>query len=151
VKVSLVIAPPEAHASAFVVFRDRLDVSVRKARALGYDGVELALALPSDVDVPTMRGLLAGEGMRLSAVSTGRVFAEQGVWLTHPDESARRRAVEILKGLTDVAVELGAPRVNLGRVRAVLAREKRSRLPRSASSKASQPATGMPSRSVSAS
>jgi sugar phosphate isomerase/epimerase len=116
-KVSLVIAPPEAQPSAFVVFRDRLDVGVRKARALGYDGVELALALPSDLDVPTMRALLAGEGMRLSAVSTGRVFAEQRVWLTHPDESVRRRAAEILRGLIAVAAELGAPRVNIGRLR----------------------------------
>jgi sugar phosphate isomerase/epimerase len=116
-KLSLVIAPPDAQPSAFVVFRDRLDVGVAKARALGYDGVELALALPSDVDVPTMRALLVGEGMRLSAISTGRVFAEQRVWLTHRDESVRRRAVEILRGLADVAAELGAPRMNIGRVR----------------------------------
>jgi 5-keto-L-gluconate epimerase len=116
-KVSLVIAPPEAQQSAFVVFRERLDTGVRKAGALGYDGVELALALPSDVRVSMIRTLLAAEGMRLAAVSTGRVFAEQKVWLTHPDGSVRRRAVEILTGLIEVAAELGAPRVNIGRVR----------------------------------
>ena len=114
------ISPPEAPASAFAVFRDRLDVGVRKARALGYDGVELALALASEVDVPTMRRLLAGQGMRLAAISTGRVFAEQKVWLTNPDQAVRRRAVEILKGLIDVAAELGAPRVNIGRVRGIV-------------------------------
>lgn len=119
-KISLVIAPPEAQPSAFVVFRDRLDASVRKARALGYDGVELALAVASDVEIPFMRRLLANEGMRLAAVSTGRVFAEQRVWLTHPDRSVRGRAVEILKGLIDVAVELDAPRVNIGRVRGIV-------------------------------
>jgi 5-keto-L-gluconate epimerase len=45
------------------------------------------------------------------------VFAEQRVWLTSPDGSVRRRAVEILTSLIDVAAELGAPRVNIGRVR----------------------------------
>ena len=116
-KIALAISPPEAGPSAFVVFRDKLDVSVRKARGLGYDGVELALALATEVDVPITRRLLGEEGMRLAAVSTGRVFAEQGVWLTHPDGSVRRRAVEILTALVDVAAELGAPRVNIGRVR----------------------------------
>lgn len=116
-KIAVAISPPDAGPSAFVVFRDKLDVSIRKAANVGYDGVELALALASDVDVPAVRRLLAGEGMRIAAVSTGRVFAEQRVWLTSPDEGIRRRAVEILTSLIDVAAELGAPRVNIGRVR----------------------------------
>ena len=119
-KISLAISPPEAQPSAFVVFRDRLDVSVRKASRLGYDGVELALALASDVDIPEIRRLLADEGMRLAAVSTGRVFAEQQVWLTNSDARVRARAVDILEGLIDVAAELGAPRVNVGRVRGMI-------------------------------
>jgi sugar phosphate isomerase/epimerase len=119
-RISLAISPPEAQPSAFVVFRDRLDVGIRKACALGYDGVELALALRSDVDVASVRSLLAGEGMRLAAVSTGRVFAEQHVWLTHRDPRVRGRAIDILRGLIDVAAELGAPRVNIGRVRGMI-------------------------------
>jgi sugar phosphate isomerase/epimerase len=55
--------------------------------------------------------------MGISAVSTGRVFAEQNVCLTSPDADARARAVENLCGLVDLAVELGARRVNIGRVR----------------------------------
>ena len=73
-KIALAISPPDARTSAFVVFRDRLDVSIRTARGLGYDGVELALALASDVDVPAVRRVLVAEGMRVAAVSTGRVF-----------------------------------------------------------------------------
>jgi sugar phosphate isomerase/epimerase len=119
-KISLVIAPADAQETAFVVFRDRLDASVRKARALGYDGVELALAMASDVNVLSIRRLLAQEGMRVSAVSTGRVYSEQRVSLTDPEEGVRRRAVEILRALIDVAAELGAPRVNIGRVRGVI-------------------------------
>ena len=116
-RIAVAISPADARPSAFVVFRDRLDVSIRKAARLGYDGVELALALASDVDVPAVRRVLVDEGMRIAAVSTGRVFAEQRVWLTSPDVSIRRRAVEILTSLIEVAAELGAPRVNVGRVR----------------------------------
>ncbi len=116
-KIALVIAPQGAQPSAFVVFRDRLETSIRKAARLGYDGVELALSEASDIDVPHVRSLLRESGMAVSAVSTGRVFAEQRVWLTNPDPGVRARAVEIIKNLIDVAVEIGATRVNIGRVR----------------------------------
>jgi sugar phosphate isomerase/epimerase len=117
VKIALAIAPHDAQPSAFVVFRDRLDVSIAKAAAMGYDGVELALAQAGDVDADEVRALLANHGMGISAVSSGRVFAEQHVWMTSPEASVRERAVEILMGLVDLADCLGARRVNIGRVR----------------------------------
>ena len=124
-KIALVIAPPEAQPSAFVVFRDRLDVSIRKAAMFGYDGVELALADADDIDIPSMRQLLQEHGMAVSAVSTGRVFAERGVWMTNADPKVRARAVEIIKGLTDVAAAIGASRINVGRVRGLVADDER--------------------------
>jgi 5-keto-L-gluconate epimerase len=117
VKISLAIAPQDAQPSAFVVFRDRLEVGIGKAARLGYDGVELALATREDIDIVRTRSLLADEGVELAAISTGRVFAEQKVWLTHPDAAIRRRATYILRGLVDLAPELGAGQVNIGRVR----------------------------------
>ena len=116
-KIALAIAPHDAQPSAFVVFRDRLEVCLEKASRLGYDGVELALATAGDVDAGAVQGLLDAHGLGLSAISTGRVFAEQRVWLTSPDPAVRRRAVEILSGLVDLAAVLGARRVNIGRVR----------------------------------
>ena len=116
-RIALAIAPQDAQPSAFVVFRDRLEVSIAKAARMGYDGVELALARASDVDAGAVSSLLARHGMGISAVSTGRVFAEQHAWLTSADPDVRTRAVDLLIGLGDVAAELGARRVNIGRVR----------------------------------
>ncbi len=116
-KIGLAIAPHDAQPSAFVVFRDRLERTVPKVAAMGYDGVELALGRADDVSPTAVARLLADHDMGLSAVSTGRVFAEQAVWLTNPDAAVRARAVEILCGLVDLAAELGAQRVNVGRVR----------------------------------
>jgi sugar phosphate isomerase/epimerase len=117
VKIALAIAPHDAQPSAFVVFRDRLEVSIAKARRLGYDAIELALAKASDVDPRQVRRLLDDHGMDISAVSTGRVFAEEKVWLTNPDPSVSRRAVDIIKGLIELAATLGAGLVNVGRAR----------------------------------
>jgi sugar phosphate isomerase/epimerase len=121
VKVALAIAPHDAQPSAFVVFRDRLDISMEKVFRLGYDGVELALATAGDVDPGYVRRLLDDNCLGLSAISTGRVFAEQHVWLTNADPAIRRRALEILTDLIDLAAELGATRVNIGRVRGFIA------------------------------
>jgi sugar phosphate isomerase/epimerase len=120
-KIALVIAPVDAQPSALVVFRDRLEVSIAKAARLGYDGVELALGQAGDANVGLVRSLLAEHGMGLSAVSTGRVFAEQKAWLSSPDPAVRERAVRLLCGLVDLAAELGAARVNIGRVRGGIA------------------------------
>ncbi len=116
-RLALAIAPPEATPDAFVVFRDRLDVGIGKAGRLGYDAVELALAQAGDVDVPSLRRILADTNVGVAAISTGRVFTEQRAWLTSPDPVVRGRAVSILKGLVEIAGPLGAPRVNIGRVR----------------------------------
>ena len=116
-KISLAISPPDAQPSAFVVFRDRLEVSIEKASRLGYDAIELALANASEADPVRIRRLLDDNGMDIAAVSTGRVFAEEKVWLTNPDPAISDRAVAILKGLVELAASLGANLVNVGRAR----------------------------------
>lgn len=115
-KIGLAIAPEEASPSAFVVFRDRLETSMAKAAALGYDGVELALSDAAQAEPERIRRALANEGLALPAISTGRVFAERGVWFTHPDPAVRREAVETISGLVEVAAGFGAM-VNIGRAR----------------------------------
>jgi sugar phosphate isomerase/epimerase len=116
VKIGLAIAPEEASPSAFVVFRDRLEVSIEKAAKLGYDGIELALLGADEIDSTRIRAALDRYGLELPVISTGRVFADAKVWFTHPDESVRRSAVERVKGLIPVASSFGA-KVNVGRVR----------------------------------
>lgn len=115
-KIGLAIAPANALPSAFVVFRDELSVSIRKAADLGYDGVELALLDAGQVDLPEMQRLLRDHGLTVPVVSTGQVFAGAGLYLTHPDPAIRSRCVETFKGLCAVASELGAM-VNVGRAR----------------------------------
>jgi sugar phosphate isomerase/epimerase len=115
-KIGLAIAPENASPLAFVVFRDRLDVSIEKAARLGYDGVELALLHAGEVDLSLLRNALDGSGLELPVISSGRVFGEGRLWCTHPDGAVRRRAVDRIKSLVELAAQFGA-KVNLGRVR----------------------------------
>ncbi len=115
-KLGIAVAPPGALPSAFVVFRDDLETSLRKARALGFDGVELALLHPGQIDPVRIEALLKETGLEIPMISSGQVFAEGGLCFTHPDPDFRARAIARIKGLIDQAGRFGAM-VNIGRVR----------------------------------
>ena len=119
-KVSLAIAPENALPSAFVVYRDKLEVSMKKAASLGYDGVELALLHKDQVDVQGIKALAGDLGLEIPVVSTGQVFAEGGMWFTSDDKAVREKAMDQFSGLMDVAAEFGAA-INIGRLRGFIA------------------------------
>ncbi len=118
-KIGIAVAPPEALPSAFVVFRDDLEVSFRKARALGFDGVELALLHPGQIDPDRIERLLEDTGLEIPMISSGQVFAEGGFCFTSPDRRIRDAAVSRIKGLVDLAGRFRSM-VNIGRVRGPL-------------------------------
>ncbi len=118
-KIAVAIATADALPTAFVVFRG-IEESIRKAAEMGYDGVELALMDKDQVDLGRVRRLTREHRLEIPVVSTGQVFAGHKLWFTSPDAAIRRRAVEIFKGLVDVAADFGAM-VNMGRVRGFVA------------------------------
>ncbi len=118
-KLGLAVAPQEALPSAFVVFRDDLEVSLGKASSLGYDGVELALLHPGQIDPGRIEALLDECGLEIPMISSGQVFAEGGLCFTSPDRDVRRRAVARINSLVETAARFRAM-VNIGRVRGPL-------------------------------
>jgi 5-keto-L-gluconate epimerase len=118
-KIAVAVATEDALPTAFVVFRG-IEESIRKAAEMGYDGIELALMDKDQVRVERMERLIQSHGLAIPVVSTGQVFAGHKLWFTDPDPARRRRAVEIFKGLVDVAAEFRAM-VNMGRVRGFIA------------------------------
>jgi sugar phosphate isomerase/epimerase len=115
-KLGLAVAPGDAPPDAFVVFRGDLERSIERSASLGYDGVELALREPAQVDLPDLKRRLASLGLEVPCISTGQVFAVDRLYFTHPAEAVRRAAVDRICALIQLAAELGA-KVNLGRVR----------------------------------
>ncbi|MGE4282979.1 MAG: TIM barrel protein [Clostridia bacterium] len=114
-KIAVAIAPENALASAFVVFRG-IEESIKKAAVLGYDGIELALMNKEQTDINRVKSLIKEYNLEIPVVSTGQVFAGLNLWFTNPDINIRNKTVEIFKGLIELASEFGAM-VNMGRVR----------------------------------
>jgi len=114
-KLGIAIAGDNALPSAFVILRG-LEKSIRRAAEYGYDGVELALKDPSEVDKEKLRALLKETGMEISAISTGQVFAARGLMFTEEDPKKREELEAVFKGFIDLASEFSGL-VNIGRVR----------------------------------
>ncbi len=118
-KIGLAVATADALPSAFVVFRDDLCTLVDRCCDLGYDGVELALRFAHEVNLPEIKRRLSATGMEIPCISSGQVFAADGLYFTHPDTAVRNAAVERITDMIHLAGELGA-KVNTGRVRGVI-------------------------------
>ena len=114
-KLALAIAGEQALPSAFVVLRG-FSESMRKARALGYDGIELALKRPDEISPSDLSALLKKHGMQVSCVSTGQVYASLGYAFTDSDKERRAELRSIFRGMIDLAADYGQL-VNIGRVR----------------------------------
>lgn len=118
-KLSVVIADDSAAPDAFVVWRG-FEESIKKAGAMGFDGVELALKKADDIDRRRLDKLLEENRLEVSCISTGQVFSALKLTLTHPDQEVRSKAVNVYKELILLAKDYGKM-VNIGRARGFVA------------------------------
>lgn len=94
--------------SAPFVYEGDFVAGVGKARALGYDGVELHIANPQEVDADALQQALSEQHMRLTAIGTGRAYVNEGLSLSDPDSERRRAAVQRVEDFISLAGKFGA-------------------------------------------
>ena len=123
-KLGLAVAPEKATPLAFVVYRGKIENILDKVSRLGYNGVELALASSEEINVKELKELLNHFKLEIPVISTGRVFAEYNVSLSHQKTEIRERAIELMRSLIDIASEFNA-KVNMGRIRGIIDGEER--------------------------
>ena len=114
-KTAITVSLETAFPQAMVVFRG-LEDSLPIISALGYDGVELALWRKDNIAADSLKSLLKRYALQVPVISTGQVFTMEKAWFTHPDGQIRKRAVDTVKGIVELAAEFGAD-VNISRVR----------------------------------
>lgn len=117
-KLSIAIADIHALPSAFVVYRG-FEKSIPKVAEMGFDGVELALRRASEVNIPWMQQMLGNLGLQVSCISTGQVYADGGLTLTHENKSKRQEAIQVFRELIDLAAQFGRL-INIGRARGIV-------------------------------
>ena len=74
----------------------------------GYQAVELAITDPARLDPDQAAEALQEAGLRLSSLTTGQAAAIEGLSLSSPDESVRKRAIARIKAHMRFAKSFGA-------------------------------------------
>lgn len=94
-------------------FSERL----QKAAAYGYDGIELVVKYPEQLNPDAILSEAARLGLDISAVATGALARQDGLTLLSQDPEVVNRAVERLSALITFAAQVGAPLVTIGSFR----------------------------------
>lgn len=91
-----------------ITFRGDYAQSIKKAGEIGYDGIELHIQNPQDIDVKEFRKMLDEAGIVMTSIGTGSSRTVEGLCLTSEDENIRVRAIERLKQYIDLGKEFNS-------------------------------------------
>jgi sugar phosphate isomerase/epimerase len=106
-KFSIVLSCQPTHFSA-VAFNGDFENNLAKIFQLGYDGVELAIRDPLQMDFPALYSLLERFSMVVPAIGTGQAWGEEHLSFTDPDQSVREKAVGRILNHIPNAARLGS-------------------------------------------
>ncbi len=75
---------------------------------LGFEGVEIHMGDPADIDAVRLRGALGDRELELCSIATGPSYSDEGLCLVSPEASVRANAAERLKAYVDVGERFGS-------------------------------------------
>lgn len=90
---------------------------MQKAAHLGYDGVELMVVRPAELNVGEIQAQVSAAGLEVAAIATGAIYLADKLTLLASDPELSRQAENRLDALIDLAHALEAPIVTIGSFR----------------------------------
>lgn len=120
-KLSIVLSTQPASFSA-LAYKGNIEENMKRIKELGYDGVELAVRDPNELDVEHLKSLLVKNNLPVPAIGTGQAFGEEGLSFTHPESTIRKKAVSRIKDQIIFAKKFDAV-VIIGLVRGMVSKE----------------------------
>jgi sugar phosphate isomerase/epimerase len=101
---------PEAKGGPFVLW-DPIPAACQKAKALGYDAIELFAPSAEGIDAAELEKTLKENGLKLAAMGTGAGAVLRKLTLTSPDADLRRAGRDFINSVIDFAGRFGAPAI----------------------------------------
>ena len=114
-KTAYVLSASPTQFSAITYSAD-LERSIARVAELGFDGVELGVRDPGQVDVRSIECATGKCGLEVCAIGTGQAYVEEHLSFCDPDPDVRGRAVQRIVQHTDLASVFGA-RLIIGLIR----------------------------------
>jgi sugar phosphate isomerase/epimerase len=115
-KLSYAVAMPDCRARKMLCFRGDFDPICRQLKAFGYDGVELFVRNPRELDHADIARTVTRHGLTVPDISTGQLAGEDGLSFIAPDPSVRGAARERARDVIDLAAHWQA-QMHIGRFR----------------------------------
>jgi 5-keto-L-gluconate epimerase len=115
-KTALVVCGPDVPNGPLALLSGTFEEKAKQASRLGYDGIELMVRDPANLDWPAVKATLMAVGLEVAQLVTGELFGADGLCLVTPDRNLFYRTEERMRSVIDLAAYLGAM-VNIGRVR----------------------------------
>ncbi|MBW1808917.1 MAG: sugar phosphate isomerase/epimerase [Deltaproteobacteria bacterium] len=98
-KLSVVLSAQAAKFEA-ATFQGDLNDNLAAIAQMGYDGVELAIRDPEQVDGQSILDQASRHQLEISAIGTGQAWGEEGLSFSDPDPQVRQNAIQrIIKHL----------------------------------------------------
>jgi len=123
-KTAIAIAAQEG--LLHLLFSGRLEEGLAKIAHMGYDGVELSIRDPNQLDINKISELIKKNKLEVSAIGTGLAFTIDGLSFSHSNENVRLAAVERIKSHIDFASFFKA-KVLIGYIKGLLSDEEDQR------------------------
>lgn len=95
-KLSIVLSTQPASFSA-LAYKGNIEENIKRIKELGYDGVELAVRNPTELDVEHIKMLMKVNNLPVPAIGTGQAFGEEGLSFTHTNPDIRKKAINRIK------------------------------------------------------
>jgi sugar phosphate isomerase/epimerase len=118
-KLSYLFATPDCRAKKVLGFRGDLDQSCAQLVAFGYEGVELMVRNPRELDQVGIAKTIVQHGLTVPDIGAAPIFGEDKLSLTDKDPTLRQLTRERLRDVIDFAARFGA-QVHIGRFRGYL-------------------------------
>ena len=117
--VAYTVSSPECREMPHLAYQAELPAALDELAELGYDGVEIQVR---EADAAASAGVVEqvhARGLRIAALATGPVAADDGLTFTSTEPQARSEARRRVQGIVDLALDHGVP-VTLGRTKGEL-------------------------------
>jgi sugar phosphate isomerase/epimerase len=115
-KISYMVATPEVNSAAVLGLKGDLEKNLREVAETGYEGVEFIIREPNLLNRKEIKSLVDRYGLAVSAITTGQIYAEEGLSLLNSDSGQRELAWKRFMEVIDFAGTFGS-NVNIGTFR----------------------------------
>lgn len=106
-KLGIVLSSQPSSFSA-LLYEGEMEKNIAKIKKMGYDGVELAVRNPEQLNVDWLKSILDRNQMSVPAIQTGQVYLEERLSFVNPDPAIRIKAIERIKSHVRLAKVLDA-------------------------------------------